>query len=85
MEKIIKKLLKNSKNEIHLLKNIMEFLGNCCQKCNKNSKYLLINVISIESGNFNFIDLPSSKYILKKFCKNCCYYHCTFNKIYIEI
>jgi hypothetical protein len=88
MESLIQKILLQNKNEKHLGKKIIEFVGeNCCQKCYKNSKEPLIIVISFDKskGCYNFTDLSGANYKLKKFCKKCIYSRASQAKIYIEV
>ena len=88
LKKLIQEILLQNGNEKYLAKNINEYVGkNCCQKCCKNSKSVLRNVISFDKskGDYQFRDLPGAKYVLKKFCKRCCYSKASSAKIYIEI
>jgi len=84
--KIIEEKLLRTGNDKYISKNINEFIGkNCCQKCFKNSDSPLRNVMSLNSKcDYQFRDLPGSKYILKKFCKDCCHSKASSVKIYIE-
>ncbi len=88
LQKLIQEILLQNGNEKYLANNIREYVGkNCCQKCFNNSDSPLRNVMSFDhsKGDYQFRDLPGAKYILKKFCKNCCHSKATSAKIYIEI
>lgn len=88
LQKLIEEILLQKGNEKYLAKTIQEYIGeNCCQKCYKNSKYPLKNVISFDKtkGDYEFRDLPGANYVLKKFCDRCCYSKASSAKIYIEI
>ena len=87
LQTLIQQILLQNGNEKNLAKTINEYVGkNCCQKCLKNSDSVLRNVISFDKskGDYQFRDLPGAKYVLKKFCKKCCYSKASSTKIYIE-
>jgi hypothetical protein len=88
IDNILKEKLLQTNNEKFLIKNIKNFIGNnCCEKCYISVKYPLKNVISFDksNGDYQFHDLPGANYILKKFCKKCCYSKTSSAKIYIEL
>ena len=87
-KQIIQEKLLQTGNDKQLAKYIQEFLGdNCCQRCHQHSKEPLTTIISFNKskGNYKFTDLPGANYVLKKFCKSCCYTSTSTSKIRIEI
>ena len=87
IQKIIENTLMNSGNEKYIAKNINQYLGNICDKCDKQSEQPLTIVMSFDKskGSYRFTDLPGANYKLKKFCKGCCYSRASPAPIYIEI
>lgn len=88
IDEILKNKLLQTNNEKYLIKDIKKFIGNnYCHKCHENVKYPLTHVISFNKskGDYYFTDLLGANYILKKFCKKCCYSKASQAKIYIEV
>ena len=85
--KIIKQIIYKSKNDKYITENIMNFIFNKCNRCNKNTKKNLTYVISFNDGikNYNFRDIDGTKYGLKKFCNECIYCNAFPCKIYVEV
>lgn len=87
IKKILEKKLENTKNDKYITKNILEYLGNYCEKCYEFSEKKLIYVLSFNDGvvDYNFKDRKDAKYGLKKFCEKCIFCKASQCRIYVEI
>jgi hypothetical protein len=81
----VRKLLLKFLDEQNIANIIIDFLGNECEKCGELQEEPLTNIINIVKGNYNFDDLPNSKYEIKKVCDICTYNRCSKCPIYVEI
>ena len=81
-----RKLLSKRLNEIHLVDEILSFIGtNECEKCGIVQEKPLTIVISWTNGNYKLKDIEGGNYKLKKVCDTCTFMRCSQIKIYREI